>query len=414
MSSAVLHAFTGYGVELEYMIVDRQTLSVLPLADALLREASASGTYVSDIKRGSFAWSNELVLHLVELKNWQPAPELAPLPAGFQSEIGVINRLLEPMCAHLMPGAMHPWMDPRTETRLWPHDNAEIYRAYDRIFDCKKGHGWANLQSMHLNLPFADDAEFARLHAATRLILPIIPALAASSPIADGKLSGWMDFRMEAYRTNALRVPSSTGEVIPQTITSRAEYEKQILAPLYRDIAALDPAGVLQNEWLNSRGAIARFDRNAIEIRVIDMQECPQADLAIAAAVVAAVRALYDATTATLQMQQQISTDALVRILHACMHDAEQAVIDDGAYLRMLGFPGDHCEVRVLWQHLVGRMPADNHWHIWQAPLGVILEEGPLARRILHAVGSTFDQSRLAAVYRELCDCLGEGRMFHG
>ena len=33
---------------------------------------------------------------------------------------------------------------------------------------------------------------------------------------------------------------------------------------------------------MNSRGAIARFDRNAIEIRVIDVQECPKADLAIA------------------------------------------------------------------------------------------------------------------------------------
>lgn len=410
MSTAALPAFAGYGVELEYMIVDQQTLSVLPLADALLREAAAGGACANEVKRGSFAWSNELVMHLVELKNGSPLPELAPLPAGFQAEIRDINRLLDAMGARLMPSGMHPWMDPRTDTRLWPHGNAAIYQAYDRIFDCKKGHGWANLQSMHVNLPFADDAEFSRLHAAIRLILPVIPALAASSPIADGKFSGWMDFRMEAYRTNALRIPASTGKVIPDTATSRAEYEKQILAPLYRDIAGLDPEGVLRHEWLNSRGAIARFERNAIEIRVIDMQECPQADLAIAAAVAAAVRSLYDATTATLQAQQQISTDALVKILHACMHDAEQAVIDDAAYLRLLGFPGTRCDVQALWQYFVERMPQADQW----AALRVILAQGPLARRILHAVGSTFDQSRLAAVYRELCDCLGEGRMFHG
>ena len=77
-----------------------------------------------------------------------------------------------------------------------------IYQTYDRIFGCK-AHGWANLQSMHLNLPFADDAEFARLHAAIRLVLPIIPALAASSPIADGRPTGFMDIRMEAYRTHS-------------------------------------------------------------------------------------------------------------------------------------------------------------------------------------------------------------------
>jgi len=39
---------------------------------------------------------------------------------------------------------------------------------------------------------------------------------------------------------------------------------------------------VLQNEWLNSRGAIARFERDTIEIRVLDSQETPAAELAIA------------------------------------------------------------------------------------------------------------------------------------
>src|SRR5665811_1134453 len=97
-----------------------------------------------------------------------------------------IRDSLETMGAQLMPGAMHPWMDPHSETRLWLGDNAVIYGAYDRIFDCKS-HGWANLQSMHVNLPFADDNEFARLHAASRLVLPILPALAASSPIAEDK-----------------------------------------------------------------------------------------------------------------------------------------------------------------------------------------------------------------------------------
>ena len=33
--------------------------------------------------------------------------------------------------------------------------------------------------------------------------------------------------------------------------------------------------------WVNSRGATARFDRGTIEIRLLDIQECPAADLAI-------------------------------------------------------------------------------------------------------------------------------------
>lgn len=407
MSGATLHAFAGYGVELEYMIVDRQTLAILPIADELLR--CMAGAYVCDVQQGTFAWSNELALHLIELKNAEPFPTLASLHAGFQDQVRHINRLLEPMGARLMPGAMHPWMNPHTETRLWPHDNAAIYSAYHRLFDCNT-HGWSNLQSMHLNLPFADDGEFARLHAAIRLVLPIIPALAASSPLAEGSATGFMDFRMEVYRDNAVKIPSSIGKVIPETVTTRAAYQGNILAPLYREIAPFDTDGVLQHEWLNSRGAIPRFDRNAIEIRVIDVQECPQADLAIASLIVHLVRDLYTAKQAELPLQQAIGTDALARIMLACIRDAEQAVIDDAEYLRLLGFQGQRCTTQELWQYLVEAVPQKHE--PWQEPLRTILDHGPLARRILQAVGPACAPSRIKAVYRELCECLEQGRMF--
>jgi hypothetical protein len=42
----------------------------------------------------------------------------------------------------------------------------------------------------------------------------------------------------------------------------------------------------------------------------------------------------------------------------------------------------------------------------------VIREHGPLARRILRALGPDFDPAHLHAVYRKLCDCLEAGRMF--
>jgi gamma-glutamyl:cysteine ligase YbdK (ATP-grasp superfamily) len=403
-----LHAFAGYGIELEYMIVDRHTLAVMPIADRLLR--AAAGESASDVERGKFGWSNEIVLHLVELKNVRPDPALEPLVAGFQAEIKQINRLLHPLGARLMPTGMHPWMDPAAETRLWPHENAPIYQAYDRIFGCHK-HGQANLQSMHVNLPFADDDEFARLHTAVRLLLPILPAIAASSPIADGRPSGFYDTRMQAYCSAVQRVPSVIGQVIPEPVNSRAEYKAQVLAPMYRDIAPLDPAGVLRHEWLNARGAIPRFDRNAIEMRVIDVQECPRADLAIAAATTAVVQALYDGKPSPLAMQQAIATEALAKILHACIRDADQAVIDDAGYLRLLGFAGRQCRAGELWQHLVD-MTALGDAGPWREPLCVILEHGPLARRILRAVGRDVTKARLHAVYEDVCDCLETGRLF--
>lgn len=405
----VLPVFSGYGVELEYMIVDRASLSILPIADELLH--NLSGEYVSEVRCGRLAWSNELVLHLIELKIAHPEAAVESLPGLFQQEIQRINRLLVPKGARLMPSAMHPWMNPRLETKLWPHDNAAIYRTYDRIFDCKR-HGWANLQSMHLNLPFADDAEFARLHAAIRLILPILPALAATSPVAEGKLTGLLDTRMHHYLTHQMAVPSTMGKVIPDTITSRACYEAQILTPMYRDIAAQDPEGVLQHEWLNVRGAVARFIRNAIEIRVIDVQECPHADLAIAAVVCNAVHALYDQRTASLAEQQAVSTNNLVKILRDCIRDAEQARIIDSKYLALLGFSVPQCEAKELWQHLISTMLPHQTLQPWQNALTVILEQGTLARRILRAVGQDLSRARLQTVYRELCDCLEEGRQF--
>src|SRR5574340_294808 len=73
---SALHAFAAYGIELEYMIVDRDTLAVMPIADRLLQDAA--GHAVADVDRGRFAWSNEIVLHLVEIKNARPGPALEP------------------------------------------------------------------------------------------------------------------------------------------------------------------------------------------------------------------------------------------------------------------------------------------------------------------------------------------------
>jgi carboxylate-amine ligase len=408
-----LGAFAGYGIELEYMIVDRRTLSVRPMADALLR--ACAGDDVCEVARGRFAWSNEVALHVIELKNTHPDATLGPLVDGFQAEVRAINAMLDRLGARIMPAAMHPWMNPAIETELWPHEHGAIYETYDRIFDCKR-HGWANLQSMHVNLPFSDNDEFVRLHAAVRLLLPILPALAASSPIADNRDSGFLDFRMENYRTHQIRVPETIGQVIPENVEDIASYRTHVLAPMYHAIAPLDPAGILQHEWLNARGTIARFDRNALEIRVIDMQEYPQADLAIAAAAIAAIRALYAGEIAPVSVQQTMPTKTLVAILGECIRNAEGAVVSDAGYLNLLGFPGRRCEAKELWQHLIETFLVQDpdYAKYWREPLDVILSRGTLARRILHAVEDARDTPRLEHVYRELCDCAQDGRAFLG
>jgi glutamate---cysteine ligase / carboxylate-amine ligase len=403
--------FGGVGIEMEYMIVDARTLDVRPVADELLKRVG--GGYDLEVEVGELAWSNELALHVIELKTNGPAPDLRGLGARFQEHVGKVNALLAPLGARLMPTAMHPWMDPDRELRLWPHEQETIYSTFDRIFDCR-GHGWANLQSVHVNLPFADDEEFGRLHAAIRLVLPILPALAASSPFADGRWGGLLDTRLEMYRHNADRVPSVAGKVIPEPVFTQGDYEGVLLETIYRDLAPLDPEGVLRYEWVNARGAIARFDRGAIEIRVLDTQECPRADIAVAGGVTAAVRALVQERWASAAEQRRWSEDALLPILQETIARGDAGIIRDPGYLRILGYErSSMCTAGELWAHLVESEAArDPVYPEWEEPLALILRRGCLARRIRDAAGDSPSPERLRGVYGDLCRCLDEGRLF--
>ena len=49
---------------------------------------------------------------------------------------------------------------------------------------------------------------------------------------------------------------------------------------------------LLKREWVNSRGVIFRFDRCALEVRVMDEQECVKSDVALSCFVRAALRGL--------------------------------------------------------------------------------------------------------------------------
>jgi hypothetical protein len=318
------------------MIVRRDDLSVLPVSDLVLKELA--GEIRNEVDVESISWSNELVLHVIELKNTRPAPALVPLGAIFADHVSRMNDRLDSMGAMLMPGAMHPFMKPREEAKIWPHDSREIYETFDAIFDCKR-HGWSNLQSVQINYSFGDDEEFGRLHAAIRLVLPVVASLAASSPVMEGNVTGLVDTRLDVYSHNADRVASVTGHVIPEGVFTEADYDEVIYQPLYAEIAPLDPDGILRHPWLNARGAIAQFGRDAIEIRVLDMQECPQADIAVCCAVSAVVKALVEQRWTDTAHQQAWEVGPLAEIFFATVKDAEMTVLDNRDYLRLFGFP---------------------------------------------------------------------------
>lgn len=170
----------------------------------------------------------------------------------------------------------------------------------------------------------------------------------------------------------------------------------------------------MQGEWLNSRAAIARFDRSAIEVRVIDTQECPWADLSIAAATFALVRTLYEGDAAERELAAPTDSRRLAALLADCSRHAHEAVIGDAGYLSLLGFPGPRCTAGELWRQLLEASLFRDAAAAapWRRPLGLILDSGPLARRILRALGGDRRRDALLEVYGALCRCLAQDALF--
>ncbi|MBS1558204.1 MAG: glutamate--cysteine ligase [Bacteroidetes bacterium] len=405
-----LHLFQGYGIELEYMVVDQTTLAIKPIVDELLKQEL--GTIGSDFENGMVTWSNELVLHVIELKSTRPELNLNVLENEFADNIKHINTRLEKWNAMLMPTAAHPMMNPLAETKLWPHDNNEIYFLYDQIFGCQ-GHGWSNLQSTHLNLPFYDDEEFAKLHAAVRIILPILPALCASSPILDGKLTALLDTRLAFYKTNQSKIPSITGRVIPEAVFSKRTYINTIYEKIKSDLQPYNTSGILDPVWVNSRGAIPRFDRGSIEIRIMDVQECPSADLAIVALVTELLKALVSEKFISIEEQVKIKTDTLVTIFDQCIEQGMQTEITNEDYLKIFGESGS-LTAQALWRKLTERLtgisPSLEPWK--KSILDTLIAEGNLAERIRYALGADPSEETIKKIYRQLCGCLAQNKMF--
>jgi gamma-glutamyl:cysteine ligase YbdK (ATP-grasp superfamily) len=403
-----LHLFQAFGVELEYMIVDRDTLDVRPITDELLKHVL--GSYASDYENGMVTWSNELVLHVVELKSSKPELNLNALEHAFVDNVRHINAVLATSNAMLMPTAAHPFMDPFTQTKLWPHDNNAVYEIYNKIFDCK-GHGWANLQSTHINLPFYDDEEFAKLHAAIRVILPLLPALCASSPILDGNLTGIHDTRLQFYKSNQSKLPSITGKVIPEAIFSKRNYHNQIYEKIKADITPYDPEGELNPVWVNSRGAIPRFDRGSIEIRLIDIQECPSADIAIVSYVTELVKFIVNGFFIDFDSQIKIRTEMLAQMLDRTIVDAQDAILDK-SYCEIFGLP-EQVNARTLCRHIFEKLAMNgNKLQHSRNEIDIILSQGTLSKRIVTALNGDPTKENIMRVYKQLSGCLAQNKMF--
>jgi len=265
-------------------------LEVLPIVDKIIKDYS--GRLVNFVKQSDFTFGKELQLHILEIKANKPFRSPEKFEETMHRAVSSLLDFLESRYkAHLLGTGMHPLLQLK-DTRVWPHRHRQIYEAYDKIFNLKQ-HGWLNIQSFHLNIPYKDEKTAILIHNILANVCAYLPAISSSSPIYEGKFGDYIDNRLHFYMENQKKIPSIVGDVIPEYVFSFKQYRNEIIGKYSTDLAKAGANKCLLNkEWVNSRGTIIRFDRKAIEIRIMDEQECIKSDVALSCFIRALLRGL--------------------------------------------------------------------------------------------------------------------------
>jgi gamma-glutamyl:cysteine ligase YbdK (ATP-grasp superfamily) len=276
------------GPEHEFSLVN-QELKILPISDKIIKDYY--GKIINFIELPSFTFGKELQLHVMEVKANSPFKSPITFEETMQNAVSILNQIVNKQGAHLLGTGMHPLLK-FEDTAIWPHNHRKIYQEYSKIFNLNQ-HGWLNIQSFHLNLPYQKEADGIQTHNLLANLCAYLPAITASSPIYESKAGPDVDNRLKFYKINQKEIPSVTGEVIPQYASSFSQYKHDVIGGYSEDLAKAGAGKTLMSrEWVNSRGVIFRFDRKAIEIRVMDEQECVKSDVALSCFIRATLRGL--------------------------------------------------------------------------------------------------------------------------
>ncbi len=383
---------TGFG--LQYLVVDKDTLNIS--ATGVELPADNAAKIIGELQRKSDPASHVLVLRTIG-----PTANIPSLEAGFRAEVRTTNAALASTERVLLPVSVHPLRHAVKENGPGEHDPVP-----DPVLrDLASGDPW----SVHLDLPFANDDEFSKLHTAIRMVLPIIPALCACSPIMNGEVTGLMDTRMHQYLTRQQRFPELMGPLIPEAVFNQEDYYRVIFEPIARALQPLDTDGVMDYQLLNGRGAIARFDRGDIRIRVMDVQECPSADLAIAEMIVAVLKAMVAGKWVSNYLQRAWHESDLLAIFRDVIVHAGDTVIANKDFLLMFGMRHESATANELWRHLYQQLRADLSEGA-RVRIAHILDQGCLAQRIIKRTGEKPSRERIIEVYREMAACLEDDK----
>jgi len=306
------------GPEHEFSLVDGN-LHPLPIVDAVIKELN--GCIVNYVRLKSFTFGKELQSHVAEFKANMPFYSPETFEENMQKAVLEIADFVERKHdAQLLGTGMHPLLR-LGDAKVWSHRDRKIYEALSRIFNFYQ-HGWLNIQAFQLNLSYGKEKEAIQLHNALVNLLPYVPAISASSPVYESKISEYSDSRLHFYQINQKEIPSMTGNIIPEYVNSFKEYRQITINNYTEELQKLNaPECLLNKEWLNSRGAVFRFDRKAIEIRIMDEQECIKADVALSCFIRASLRGML------FQREPYLPHEILIQDLNSVIKDGLEAKV---------------------------------------------------------------------------------------
>lgn len=296
------------GPEHEFSLVNEE-LRALPIVDRVLRDFH--GHLVNFVEQPTFTFGKELQLHVLEVKPNAPFHSPTLFEETMHNAVLTLSDFVQRQYgARLLGTGMHPLLR-LEETGVWPHRDRKIYQALATVFNLRK-HGWLNIQSFQLNLPYSNERNGISLHNLLANVCAYLPAITASSPIYEGRFGRDVDNRMKFYTTNQAEVPSVTADVVPEYVSSFKSYREDVISRYSRDMEKAGIPETLRNkEWVNSRGVIFRFDRRALEIRVMDEQECVKSDVALSCFVRALLRGMMK------EEAELLSHETLVKDFHS-------------------------------------------------------------------------------------------------
>ncbi len=278
------------GPEHEFSIVDEE-LKPMPVVDMVIKKLC--GRIKNNVYLPDFIFGNELQKHVAEFKGTTPFRSPLHFEETMHKAILEISDVLDGLRMKLLGTGMHPTLT-LDEVEVWDHRNKQIYDALHRVFNLRQ-HGWLNIQSYQLNLSYSNEGEAVKLYNRLTGTLPYLPAISASSPLYDSKVGKFVDNRLHFYGISQANIPSMVGDIIPKPIDSFETYRNLTIRKYSADlIHANAPACIINKEWLNSRSAVFRFDRKAIEIRIMDEQECIKSDVALSSFIRALMRGLME------------------------------------------------------------------------------------------------------------------------